>query len=267
MRTRTGKIARLPRELRDELNRRLDNGEDGPALLTWLNGRPGTLKVMQDYFGGALLTKQNLSEWRQGGFIDWQRQQEALALADRLLEDAVDVEKLARDGPLTDRMAELLAVSLGHLLRDATQLPAGPEKTRALLGAAEQLIRLRQTDRDRERAGREARDWHRQQQELAEQDREKAERERKHLLLAPLKAAEMRQIMATTHGGGEAAERLAWFKVGVMFDLPESEWSPPAKGGPETSATGASRLQPEAGQTAIPEPGRTESDLVQPCRI
>jgi hypothetical protein len=35
--TRTGKIARLPRELRDELNRRLREGEPGIRLVEWLN--------------------------------------------------------------------------------------------------------------------------------------------------------------------------------------------------------------------------------------
>ena len=34
-----GKIERLPREVRDELNRRLDNNEPGGPLLEWLNGR------------------------------------------------------------------------------------------------------------------------------------------------------------------------------------------------------------------------------------
>ena len=33
---RNGKIARLPKHLREELNRRLDHGERGQALLHWL---------------------------------------------------------------------------------------------------------------------------------------------------------------------------------------------------------------------------------------
>ena len=37
---RNGKIARLPKHLREELNRRLDHGERGQALLHWLNSRP-----------------------------------------------------------------------------------------------------------------------------------------------------------------------------------------------------------------------------------
>lgn len=35
--TRTGKIARLPRYLRDSLNQRLRDGESGKKLTAWLN--------------------------------------------------------------------------------------------------------------------------------------------------------------------------------------------------------------------------------------
>ena len=37
---RQGKIARLPRPLRNELNRRLADNEDGGVLLNWLNAAP-----------------------------------------------------------------------------------------------------------------------------------------------------------------------------------------------------------------------------------
>jgi hypothetical protein len=37
---RVGKIARLPLDTREELNRRLANGEVGGSLLWWLNGLP-----------------------------------------------------------------------------------------------------------------------------------------------------------------------------------------------------------------------------------
>ncbi len=35
-----GKIARLPRNVRDELNHSIDNGETGVRLVEWLNGLP-----------------------------------------------------------------------------------------------------------------------------------------------------------------------------------------------------------------------------------
>jgi hypothetical protein len=235
MKAGTGKIARLPRDVRDELNRRLDDGEDGAALLDWLNGRPGTLKVMQDHFAGQPVNKQNLSDWRQGGFLEWQRQQEALDFAGRLLEDAEDAEKLAQDGPLADRMAELVALSLGHLLQAAIRQPDGPEKTKAVLKSARELIRPRRSDRENERADREQKDWQRNERDRGEQDREKAERERKDRLLVPILVAERRRALLREYEisghATDAARTIAWFKAGVEFGLPESECTPPPKPG------------------------------------
>jgi hypothetical protein len=65
---RVGKIARLPLETREELNRRLANGELGGSLLRWLNELPAARDMLEFCFDGAAITKQNLSEWRKGGF-------------------------------------------------------------------------------------------------------------------------------------------------------------------------------------------------------
>jgi hypothetical protein len=68
MHTRNGKIARLPRPLREELNRRLDQAAQSPELLDWLNNLPEVKSILARYFGGSPITKQNLSRWRRGGF-------------------------------------------------------------------------------------------------------------------------------------------------------------------------------------------------------
>jgi hypothetical protein len=65
--TRNGKIARLPKVIREELNQRLDNGEQGGPLLKWLNSLPKVLALMTAEFGGKPVNKQSLSEWRRGG--------------------------------------------------------------------------------------------------------------------------------------------------------------------------------------------------------
>ncbi len=46
MTTRTGKIARLPRDLREQVNRRLQDGEPAEPLLAWLNAQPQTLELL-----------------------------------------------------------------------------------------------------------------------------------------------------------------------------------------------------------------------------
>lgn len=79
--SRNGKPARLPREIREELNRRLQDNEPGGSLLAWLNALPATQAVLAREFGACAISKQNLCEWRTGGFAEWQARQETLAQA------------------------------------------------------------------------------------------------------------------------------------------------------------------------------------------
>ncbi|MGA3267891.1 MAG: hypothetical protein ABSE16_13835 [Verrucomicrobiota bacterium] len=58
---RNGKIARLPGVIRDELNRRLQDGEPGKNLVQWLNGLPKVKKLLADQFAGRPIARQNLS--------------------------------------------------------------------------------------------------------------------------------------------------------------------------------------------------------------
>ena len=65
MKARTGKIARLPCPVREELNKRLESAEPGGEVLAWLNGLPEVRAILGTEFGGSPITKQNLSHWRQ----------------------------------------------------------------------------------------------------------------------------------------------------------------------------------------------------------
>jgi len=88
--TRNGKIARLPLAVRQELNRRLDEGQQGKKLVAWLNSLPAVQTIVTTEFGGKPIREQNLSEWKQGGYRDWLAKQEALEIAERLREDAAE---------------------------------------------------------------------------------------------------------------------------------------------------------------------------------
>ena len=48
MGARNGKIARLPRPSRDELARRIEDGEPGKDLVQWLNGLPAVQDVLKE---------------------------------------------------------------------------------------------------------------------------------------------------------------------------------------------------------------------------
>src|SRR5580698_5545288 len=101
--TRNGKIARLPKAIRDELNRRLSDGEPGNQLVSWLNSLPEVQKVAAAEFGGRAVREQNLSEWKQGGYADWLRQQEALELVCSLSADGEELQTAAVE-PLTEKL-------------------------------------------------------------------------------------------------------------------------------------------------------------------
>jgi hypothetical protein len=58
--TYRGKIGRLPKTVREELNRRLDNGEAGRRLIAWLNSLPGADPERP-------IIASNLSRWKSGG--------------------------------------------------------------------------------------------------------------------------------------------------------------------------------------------------------
>jgi len=106
--TRNGKIARLPDGVREELNRRLLNGERGNKLVDWLNALPEVQSVMAEDFDGCAVRPQNLSEWKQGGYADWLRQQEALKMLKQLASAETEPFEAAH-GSIAEKTAAWLA--------------------------------------------------------------------------------------------------------------------------------------------------------------
>src|SRR5712691_10327672 len=100
--TRNGKIARLPYSIRDLLNQRLHNGEQGAKLVEWLNGLPKVQEVLTEEFGGRPISEQNLSEWKQGGFDDWLRHQQTRAWVRALADESADLKEEAGDFSVAD---------------------------------------------------------------------------------------------------------------------------------------------------------------------
>jgi hypothetical protein len=146
------KISRLPRVIRDELNRRLDDGEAFLPLLEWLNGHPDVQRVLHQSFDDRPITDGNLSDWKQGGFIEWQRFQEASEWARAVATESDHIAAESGHLPLSDRLSATVTLALGKLLRE---LAAGSlsddsnqEKFIALL---KQLTRLRRDDHLAER--------------------------------------------------------------------------------------------------------------------
>ncbi len=141
--SRTGKIARLPRAVRDELNQRLRDGESGASLVNWLNELPQVKAALQRDFGGRAINEQNLSDWKQGGYRDWLAREEAA----ELLADAVGLGHETKGPSVSDRVAgwffpHYVAAARGQL--DAAQTPA--ERWSVLRTICGDLAHLRRSD-------------------------------------------------------------------------------------------------------------------------
>ena len=67
-----GKISHLPHPIQEQLNERLDKGdEEAKPILAWLNSLPEVQSVLESKFDGAAITPKNLSEYKNRGYRDW----------------------------------------------------------------------------------------------------------------------------------------------------------------------------------------------------
>lgn len=117
--THNGKIARLPQVIREQLNRRLDDGEPGAGLLEWLNALPVVQAVLVAEFGGSRINAQNLSNWRRGGYQHWQKQQERRANVRQLTENARELTEDAGGVEISNHLSAVLVAELMESARDS----------------------------------------------------------------------------------------------------------------------------------------------------
>jgi hypothetical protein len=115
MKSRNGKVARLPEAVREELNQRLERCQPSPQLLPWLNALPEVQEFVQREFGGEPVSKQNLSQWRLGGFQDWLSRRDFLADARHANRFAAK-RKEGREQVAADQAATVLAARYAGLM-------------------------------------------------------------------------------------------------------------------------------------------------------
>ena len=219
--THIGKIGRLPKCYRDELGRRIEDGEPGHDLVAWLNGVPRVQEILQEQFGGRPLTEQNLSEGKQTGHWEGLRLEATRRLATRLAEQSDDLDEAAHGPGISDRLACVLAAELARWAMTLLEQEADPEKRWQRLAAVpQQLSQLRRDDPRAVRTAiqRQKGDQERQRAENEAFERlEKARRERlQDRLLAPLE----NKKMADCFGGGAFGQKLAEKLHRINFDLP-----------------------------------------------
>ena len=119
-RRRTGKIASLPYPTRERINRMLQDGVQYPAIIESLHA-PGAPPLPHE------VNKHHLSEWKDGGFQDWlkdqfwqQEMRERHETFSRLLATGIDALRLPEGG------LQLAVINLCELLRDISELCEEP---------------------------------------------------------------------------------------------------------------------------------------------
>jgi hypothetical protein len=151
--TRNGKIARLPKTVREELNRRIDNNELGKELVRWLNGLPNVQQVVAQEFNGNPIREQNLSEWKKGGFRDWQLLQERRELVQDLQENAEALDSALESKTINQHLSLVLAAELARTVRDLAGQSMDPQdRAQSLAKIIGRFAQLRREESNASRA-------------------------------------------------------------------------------------------------------------------
>lgn len=124
--TRRGKIARLPRNLRDELCHRLADGQGGAEILSWINAQPAAVTMLAKYFKGEKINDANLSAWRTGGYREWRDALEASDSARTNAEFALRVAK-ASGGNISEGSVAILAGKIIQGLENFDPVTSDPK--------------------------------------------------------------------------------------------------------------------------------------------
>ncbi|HEX4265400.1 MAG TPA: hypothetical protein VH597_13770 [Verrucomicrobiae bacterium] len=143
MKTRNGKIARLPKEVREQLNHRLENGWRGTRLVKWLNELPEVRQVLREEFHGHPITPQNLSQWREGGYADWLRHQDSREGMRWMLERAEDLKEEPGEENFCERLARVVTVEVAAQVQRLDKIEDPKERWRELREVCLELWRLR----------------------------------------------------------------------------------------------------------------------------
>jgi hypothetical protein len=249
--THVGKIGRLSKYYRDELGRRIEDGEPGKEIVKWLNGQSRVQEILKEQFGGRPITEQNLSEWKQTGHPEWLRREEARWLVTRLTEQSDDLDEATDGHEISDRFASVLAAELARLAMTLLENEADPEKRwQRLCGVHRELSQLRRDDHRAMRIVIKRDRWNREVEREEDAEHQRVQRANKDRLIDMVFAPMQNQTMAEAFGGGEHGKKQAELLHRIKFDLPLEDllgMKTPGKSAPVPT-----------------KPNPIESELIQP---
>jgi len=146
----TGKIARLPAPIREELNQRLFDGETGRRLIAWLNGLPAVQAIVAAEFHGQPMAECNLSRWKRTGYKSWKQAREMREAGAAMIQEVPEMPELTRK-TLLNRVAALLTGDLVMQVRRLDAMREGKKKSRRQRDLMERFLTLRRGDLEAER--------------------------------------------------------------------------------------------------------------------
>ena len=170
--SRVGKIARLPEQIREQINLRLENGEEGRDIIAWLNSLDEVKAVLAAKFEGRPINDGNLSEWKLGGYRDWQAQQIALAEARRAVAEGGELAQTG-EGALADKLAAWMLGRYIVATRKLIENEDDPAVWKLLREMCHELVALRRGDHGAE--------WLRIERERLKLQRKKQQSDREKL--------------------------------------------------------------------------------------
>jgi hypothetical protein len=237
---RIGKIARLPGDIRAQLNSRLQDGGEGRQIVHWLNSLPEVKEVLAENFDGHPISEQNLSDWRQGGYEEWLARQDILAQAAELADHRQELETVAPGQSPADHLAAAISFRYGAIL--AAQGLELDEKSltqlKALGRLCQAVVKLRRGDHNAARLKIETERWELVRLQMAADTVEEVQRKQREALAAPIWAAIKRGERVAQYGGGKAIQFAmeylyevetckdpAHFKSKVLAALDPEEWA------------------------------------------
>jgi hypothetical protein len=228
------KIARLPHDIRNQLNQRLLDDQSASITLPWLNGLPAVQKILAAHFDAKPVNAPNLTHWRQTGFQRWLKKQEPLAIIQELSEDAADFFRAGR-GRIASGAA---TIASSHVLEFLRSIPPEKRSTADLakiISSISTLIKIEQASGRLKLA--EKRVLQRDEQLLLTRDRD--QRNVATIGLRLLADARAKQIEASSRSHGQKLELLGRYLFGNL-------WRP--RSTPQARDEGASTLS--ASETA-----------------
>ena len=114
--SRIGKIARLSHDIREQLNRRLRDGESGPDILHWVNDLPQCRQMLTQKFGGRPIDEGNLYEWRHGGYEEWLWHEDRRDSLGSVFENVAKLDAVGDGAKVAEQLGAIVAAELARHL-------------------------------------------------------------------------------------------------------------------------------------------------------